>query len=91
MITGSASDITADLQIPMMLVIIVRCKIKNLPTLLDFVEKFCSDDINSSVLGQTLTLIKSIMYLIEELDHKKLNISAEEYDKFVINQSFVIV
>lgn len=64
MITGSASDITADVQIPMMLMVVIRCKVKNLPTLVNFIEKFCTDDINSSVLGQTLTLIKSVMYLI---------------------------
>jgi hypothetical protein len=36
-VTGSASDITADVQIPMMLVIVIRNKVKNLVTLLDFV------------------------------------------------------
>jgi hypothetical protein len=46
LITGSATDITADVQIPMMLVSIIRSKIKNLITLLDFIEKFCADDIH---------------------------------------------
>jgi hypothetical protein len=42
LITGSATDITADVQIPMMLVVIIHSKVKNLVTLLDFVEKFCA-------------------------------------------------
>jgi hypothetical protein len=65
LITGSATDITADVQIPMMLVSIIRSKIKNLITLLDFIEKFCADDIHSSVLGQTFTLMNSVVYLIQ--------------------------
>ena len=91
LITGSATDVNADIQIPMMLVVIIRAKVKNLVTLIDFVEKFCAEDIYSSVLGQTLTLLKSVIYLIEELDHKKLGITEEEYQKSIIENSYVIV
>lgn len=35
--TGSATDITADIQIPLMLITIIRCKVRNMATLLDFV------------------------------------------------------
>lgn len=89
--TGSATDITADIQIPLMLITIIRCKVRNMATLLDFVEKFCPDDIYSTVLGQTLTLLKSVIYLIEEMDSKKLNISQEEYSNYVINSSYIII
>lgn len=89
--TGSATDITADVQIPLMLLTIIRCKVRNLATLLEFVEKFCPDEIYSTVLGQTLTLLKSVVYLIEEMDSKKLNISPEEYSSHVINSSYIII
>jgi len=64
LITGKASDITADVQIPMMILILIKSEITNLSSLIKFMEKFCSDDIHSSVLGQTLTLINSVAYLI---------------------------
>jgi hypothetical protein len=41
--TGSATDITADIQIPLMLLTIIRCKVRNITTLVDFIEKFCPD------------------------------------------------
>lgn len=62
-----------------MLITIIKCKVKNIATLIDFVEKFCSDEIHSSVLGQTLTLLKSVIYLIDELNHKKFNLTEEQY------------
>lgn len=89
--TGSGTDITADIQIPLMLITIIRCKVRNITTLIDFVEKFCPDDINSTVLGQTLTLLKSAIYLIEEMDNKKLSISEDEYQSFVVNSSYIII
>lgn len=75
LITGKASDITADVQIPMMILILTQSEIRNLASLMRFIDKFASDDINSSVLGQTLTLIKSVTYLIEEMNAKQLNLS----------------
>ena len=41
--TGSGTDITADIQIPLMIITIIRCKVRNITTLIDFVEKFCPD------------------------------------------------
>ncbi len=40
--TGSPSDITADVQIPMMLLVILRVQMTNLISVLDFAEKFSS-------------------------------------------------
>ena len=77
--TGKASDITADLQIPMMIFIFVKSKIKNLQSMISFIENFCSEEINSNILGQTLTLIKSVSYLVESMNAKNLNIEAEKY------------
>jgi hypothetical protein len=74
-----------------MLLTLIRCKVRNITTLIDFVEKFCPDDINSTVLGQTLTLLKSAIYLIEEMDCKKLSISEDEYQSFVVNSSYIII
>ena len=54
-------------------------------------ERFCPDEIHSTVLGQTLTLLKSVAFLIEEMDSHKLNISQEEYAGYVINSSYVII
>jgi hypothetical protein len=62
-------------QIPMMILILIKSEIRNLATLTQFIEKFANDDIHSSVLGQTLTLIKSVSYLIEEMGAKSLNLS----------------
>lgn len=63
--TGKASDITADVQIPLMILILIKSRLPNLSSVLNFIEKFANDDINSSVLGQTLTLMSSVCYLIE--------------------------
>ena len=63
--TGRASDITADLQIPMMIFIMIKSKAKNLHSIIQFIEKFSSEDITSTIMGQTLTLVKSTSMLIE--------------------------
>lgn len=81
LITGKASDITADVQIPMMMLILIKSDIDNLASLIRYIEKFCGDDIHSSVLGQTLTLINSIAYLIEEMGAKQLNLPQDQYEK----------
>lgn len=89
--TGTGIDITADIQIPLMIITMIRCKVRNITTLVEFVDKFCPDDINSSVLGQTLILLKSVVYLIGEMDNKKLNMSENEYEKYIVNSSYIII
>lgn len=41
LINGKAGDITADVQIPMMLCIVIRSRVRNLYTIMDFIEMFC--------------------------------------------------
>jgi hypothetical protein len=78
-INGKGSDVTADVQIPLMLVTIIRSKVRNLVTLIDFVEKFCSTDIHSSAQAQTFSCLQGVAFFIQQLDQTKLNISPEEY------------
>ena len=89
--TGSPTDITADVEIPLMLITLIKGKIRNLATLLSFIEHFCADDIHSSALGQTFTLVKSAVVLIGELDQSKLSIDQDTYDELSISSSFMIV
>lgn len=42
LITGKASDITADVQIPLMILVLIKSELKNLPTLIQFIEAFCN-------------------------------------------------
>lgn len=88
--TGKASDITADLQIPLMMLVVIRSGINNLVSIVEFIEQFCCEDISSSVLGQTLTLVKSAIFLICTLDAHKLNISEEKYTAYLTDQ-YVLV
>jgi len=39
--TGKASDITADVQIPLMILVLIKSELKNLPTLIRFIDAFC--------------------------------------------------
>jgi hypothetical protein len=41
MMTGKGEDITADVQIPLMLLVLLKSDIKNLLTVTHFIEKFC--------------------------------------------------
>lgn len=76
MIAGKkGGDVTSDVQIPMMFIVVLRSKLKNLNTLVDFIEKFSTEDIHTSVFAHTLTLLKGVVCLIEELDHKKLGMT----------------
>jgi hypothetical protein len=85
----------------MMMLILIKSEIRNLATLTQFIEKFASDDIHSTVLGQTLTLIKSVSYLIEEMGAKSLNLPVSEYERLCrveverntseINRSYLVI
>ena len=80
LINGKASDITADVQIPMMIYILTKSKLKNLSSILNFIEKFSSEDIHSSVMGQTLTLMSSVKYLLLNFNAQQFNIPEEQYN-----------
>jgi len=74
-----------------MLVTIIRSKVRNLVTLIDFVEKFCSADLHSSALAQTFSCLLGVVLFIQQLDQTKLNISVDEYQKRMLSTSYVII
>jgi hypothetical protein len=55
--------------------ILIRAKLKNLDSLLKFIESFLISDSMITILGQTMTLIKSAAMLLENLNGSKLGIS----------------
>jgi hypothetical protein len=75
--TGKPSDITADIQIPLMQLLLIRNQLPNLHSLLRFIDTFCMEDTMGTILGQTLTLIHGSVVLLEHMTSQKLGISEE--------------
>jgi hypothetical protein len=81
LITGKASDITADIEILIMMFVLVKSQIRNLWSIIKFIESFSTSDIQSSALGQTLTLILSVSQLIEKMGPNVFVLPHEDYEK----------
>lgn len=65
--TGKASDITADIQIPLMQLMLIRCQPQNMHTLLRFVDGFMLEETIGTQLGQTLSLMYGSIVLVEHM------------------------
>lgn len=61
---GKASDITSDVQIPLMELVLTKSMIPNLDTILTFIKTFSHNDSGSNKYGMVLALVESICYLI---------------------------
>jgi hypothetical protein len=82
---GKASDITSDVQIPLMELVLVKSMIPNLNSILEFIKIFSHNDSGSNKYGMILALVESICYLIENMDAQHLGISEGEYVRYIEN------
>lgn len=73
--TGKASDITADIQIPLVQLMLIRTRMPNVHSLLRFLDTFIMEDSMNSVLGQTLTLLHGSVVLLTHMTGQKLGLT----------------
>lgn len=78
--TGKATDITADSQIPLMHLTLIRTQPPNMHSLLRYLDCFSLKDTMNTVLGQTLTLLHGCVVLLEHMTGQKLGLAEKEFE-----------
>jgi|JI6StandDraft_1071083.scaffolds.fasta_scaffold01224_1 hypothetical protein len=81
--TGKASDITADIQIPLVQLTLIRSQVPNVKSLLRYLDTFAMEETMGSVLGQTLTLLHGSVVLLEHMTGQKLGLPEEDFQRLM--------